>query len=192
MEGLDVVCVFPSRLQAKLVISCFAIVHLCFANLTRYVEHYLTTTTVPFPLDRYPTIGTLAEAVLRRFSARSLSSRRQVGTGGIVKPVEATYQDEFYRCIHQLLGFSTNVSSEWTGGGLGRIDFRITEVAWGVELLRDGDRLKAHCERFVGHGTYTPWIHNGWLQDWLIIDCRTTMPQPYGKLSSQKPTLCLA
>ncbi|KAE8149221.1 hypothetical protein BDV25DRAFT_156705 [Aspergillus avenaceus] len=161
LEGLDVVCIFPSRLHEK------------------YVEHYLTASTVPFPIDRYPNIMALSEEVLRRFSPRNLSSRKQVGTGAVERHLEATYQDEFYRSLHDVLGFSTNVSSEWSGDGLGRIDFRITQVGWGIELLRDGDRLEAHCGRFVGSGIYTPWIENGWLRDWIIIDCRTSMPKPY-------------
>ncbi|PKY00574.1 hypothetical protein P168DRAFT_293437 [Aspergillus campestris IBT 28561] len=160
-DASSIVCVFPTRLHAK------------------YVEHYLTASLVSFPIQRYPTIGDLSEAALRRFSLRNLSSITRVGTGAVVRPVEACYQDEFYRCLHEVLGFSSNVSSEWSGGGNGRIDFRIADLAWGIELLRDGDRLDAHCSRFVDNGSYTRWIEQGELRDWLIIDCRTSPPRPY-------------
>jgi hypothetical protein len=157
------------------------------ADLSRYVEHYLTDSQVPFPLNKFPTIEVLAEAVLRKFSLRSISSAtQQLGTGAVVRPVEAVYQDEFYRALHQVLGFSTRVSSEWSGGGgRGRIDFRLTDVGWGIELLREGDRLSEHCQRFEENGRYVPWIKNGWITDWLIIDCGISQPRPYGKLPTR-------
>lgn len=33
--------------------------------------------------------------------------------------------------------------------------------------------------------------NNGWLRDWLIIDCRSSMPQPNGKSPLQKIVACL-
>ncbi|KAB8229541.1 uncharacterized protein BDW43DRAFT_303111 [Aspergillus alliaceus] len=157
----QIVCVFPTRLHAK------------------FVEHYLTDSSVPFPLDKYQTVEALAEAVLRKFSLRNLSSAAQLGTGAVMRPVEAAYQDEFYRALHALLGFSSKISSEWSGSKDGRIDFRIADVNWGIEVLREGNRLTKHCQRFINNGSYTQWIQNGWLQDWLIIDCRTSAPVPY-------------
>ncbi|KKA16201.1 hypothetical protein T310_10216 [Rasamsonia emersonii CBS 393.64] len=160
-DAINIVCVFPTRLHAK------------------YVEHYLTDSSVPFPMNQYPTVEALAEAVLRKFSLRNLSSTTRVGTGAVIRPVEAAYQDEFCRALHAVLGFSTKVSSEWSGDGNGRIDFRLADVGWGIELLREGNRLGAHCQRFVGNGSYMQWIRSGWLRDWLIIDCRTSPPHPY-------------
>lgn len=43
-----------------------------------------------------------------------------------------------------LFRFSSRVSTEWSGGGNGRIDFWIPDAKWGIELLRDGDRLDEH------------------------------------------------
>lgn len=144
------------------------------------MEHYYTNSSVPFPIERFPTVERLAEATLRKISSRQLSSTAGLGTGAIIRPVEAAYQDEFYRALHTVLGFSAKISSEWSGDGSGRIDFRLPEVQWGIELLREGDRLGEHCQRFVGNGCYTQWIQKGWLKDWLIIDCRTWIPRPYG------------
>ena len=42
--------------------------------------------------------------------------------------------------------------------------------------------MKEHCDRFVDNGRYKKWIDNHWIEDWLIIDCRTSPPTPYGKL----------
>jgi hypothetical protein len=89
---------------------------------------------------------------------------------------DSVYQDEFYRALHQVLGFMTRVSSEWSGGGRGIIDFRITDVGWGIELVREGDMLSEHWQRFMDNGRYAPWITSGWMTDWLIIDFRTSQP----------------
>lgn len=99
----------------------------------------------------------------------------------MIRPVESTYQDEFYRVAHEVLGYAMNISSEWSSGGNGRIDFRLAQVGWGIELLREGDRLKDHCERFNPGGRYATWIQDGSIQDWLIIDCRTSTPTPYSE-----------
>lgn len=51
-------------------------------NSNRYVEHYFTASSVPFPIQRYPTIEDLAEAVLRKFPLRNISD---LGASGICK-----------------------------------------------------------------------------------------------------------
>jgi hypothetical protein len=154
--------------------------HHC-SNCDRYVEEYLTRSQIRFPIRKFPELKHLAEAVLREFSPKNLSLDTRLGTGAVVRPVESCYQDEFYRCLCDVLGFTSRVRSEWSGDHDGRIDFRITDVDWGIEILRDGDRLDAHCRRFVNNGNYTGWIRKGWLKDWLIIDCRTSKPRPYSE-----------
>lgn len=152
------------------------------ADSNRYVEHYLTTATQPFPTDRFPTVEAFAEAALRRFSPRALSATGRVGASAVIRPCEAAYQDEFYRAIRGILGFSTNVTSEWTtNGDEGRIDFRLGAVKWGIELVREGDRLREHCERFTANGSYWRWISSGEIKDWLIIDCRTSRSRRISK-----------
>lgn len=86
--------------------------------------------------------------------------------------------------LQTVLGFSSKVISEWSGGGDCRIDFMVKDPGWGIELLREGDRLGEHCQRFVGNGKYTPWIRDGSIRDWLIIDCRTSQPRPYRESAS--------
>lgn len=156
------------------------------ANLNRYTEHYFTGSSVPFPFDRFATVEALAEAVLRGFSRRNFSAAR-LGTGCSVRPVEACYQDEFYRSLQQVLGFSAKVTSKWSGDKDNGIDIIVEEPRWSIEIVREGDRLSEHCGRFVGNGKYTPWIRNGSLQDWLVIDCRTSYPREY----SRSTTLCV-
>lgn len=86
--------------------------------------------------------------------------------------------------LQTVLGFSSKVISEWSGGGDCRVDFMVKDPGWGIELLREGDRLGEHCRRFVGNGKYTPWICDGSIRDWLIIDCRTSQPRPYRESTS--------
>lgn len=178
-ETEDVVCVFPTRLHAKYALPIFVILY--SANVGRYVEHYLTRSSVPFPIQEYPSVDCLAKASLKEFSFKNLSSEVRLSTAAVTRPVEAAYQDEFYRALHTVLGFSTKVTSEWSGDGCGRIDFWLPDVGWGIELLRDGDRLNEHCQRFAVGGKYARWIEGGWIKDWVVLDCRTTYPaQPYG------------
>lgn len=105
----------------------------------------------------------------------------------MIRPVEASYQDEFYRAAHEVLGYTMNICNEWSSDGIGRINFRFAQVGWGIELLREGDRLKEHCERFNPGGTYDNWIQEGSIQDWLIMDCRTTAPTSYREFQKHIP-----
>jgi len=59
------------------------------------------------------------------------------------------------------------------GNASGRVDFYIPVKKWGVELLRDGDRLENHSSRFTGTGAYAKME----FEDYIILDFRTTSPQ---------------
>ena len=93
-------------------------------------------------------------------------------------------QDEWYRGFNSLLGHGFAISSEWSQLGNGRIDFRIIGPKWGIELLRDGDRLAEHCNRFLDKGAYHQWIVDGSMKDWIILDCRHSRPQKYRMITS--------
>lgn len=96
------------------------------------------------------------------------SNSRVLGTGALVKPVKTVYQDEFYRSLYRILGCSARISSEWSGNKRGRIDFRLPEANWGIEILIGFKNIVRDL------------INDGRLVDWLIIDCWTSMPRPYG------------
>jgi len=96
-------------------------------DTARFVERNLTDAIIPFPIHKFPTIQALGEAVLRSFKRRSLRYANKMGTGAIARPPEACYQDEFHRALRDVLGFSTIVSSEWSGSKEGRIDFYIPQ-----------------------------------------------------------------
>lgn len=131
-------------------------------------------------MKEYDTVENLCAAVIRKFSRRSLYERGKMAIVAQPRPPEALYQDEFYRAFKDLLGNHVAISSEWARPNSGRIDFRVVEPGWGVELLKDGDRLLEHCQRFQEGGIYYPWISSGWLKDWLILDCTQRTPRKFG------------
>ena len=134
----------------------------------------------PFPIISYPNIEVLALKVLQRFSKTMLCMAEQgqrYGPSGKPQPLEAAYQDEFYRCFGEEVGPDVGIVSEKSCTGKGHIDFHIITPGWGIELLRDGDRLSEHCKRFKPHGTYHQSIQQGLLTDWLILDCRRSIPR---------------
>jgi hypothetical protein len=145
----------------------------------------------PFPHQRFPHLRDLCMAVLKCFSKKSLllsSAERQL-TIAAPRPLEAQYQDEFYRAFTSLLGTGVGISSEWSRESRARVDFRILGPKWGVELLRDGteDTVEEHYERFLPDGKYHKWISDGLITEWLVIDCRRSTPEfgdEYSKFTS--------
>lgn len=160
----NIICVLPSKLHEK------------------FVEYHLSLRNPkPFPLEKFPTLIELCDAVLRKFSPKNLllSLDGRLATSAKPRPPEAQFQDGWYRAFKSLLGHDVAISSDWSRYGDGRIDFRIVGPGWGVELLRDGDRLAEHCNRFFDKGAYHQWIKNGWVKDWIILDCRHSEPRKY-------------
>ena len=107
--------------------------------------------------------------VIHLFSPRHLSSERRLGPGCAQRLPEAQYQDELYRCCHALSKGSLITFPEF-GTAKGHVDFYIPAKFWGIELLRDGNQLESHCDRFSKGGLYQTTL---FLSDYIIIDCRT-------------------
>ena len=115
------------------------------------------------------------------FDPRMLSSERRLGPACIQRPPEAQYPDEFYRCSHKCFRGAL-VSLPEFGTKSGRVNFYVKSKRWGIELLRDGDRLAEHLERFSTTGVYGLPLP---IDDHIIMDCRTSRPQ------KQHPSKCL-
>jgi hypothetical protein len=111
--------------------------------------------------------------VIRLFSPSRLSAERRLGPGCIQRLPEALYQDELYRCCHAFSEGSLLTLPEF-GMAKGRVDFYVPAKRWGIELLRDGDRLASHWGRFSDGGSYAESLP---LTDYIIVDCRTTHPR---------------
>jgi len=133
--------------------------------------------TKPFPTNRFGSIKDLCFAAVGEFSRVSLSSvERGLGPGAVNRPLEAQYQDEFYRVCHS--EFNVYLTSEWSGSSLvGRIDFHVKDVKWVIECVRDGDKIDEHIERFQQGGRYYKWIMSGEIKDYIILDFRTSKPR---------------
>ena len=134
--------------------------------------------TIPFESN---SILQLALDVIARFSPRLLATERRIGPGCIQRPPEAQYQDEFYRCCHAYSNGSLITFPEY-GTAKGRADFYIPSRQWGVELLREGDRLEQHSGRFSRSESYETTLP---LSDYVILDFRNTRP----RLSH--PSMCI-
>lgn len=158
--------------------NVWSLMCLCCSTLTwvRYIEYLIGTKQTPFPDQKFPTIQTLCTAILERFSAKNLRLcvQGKLSTAGKPRPLEAQYQDEFYRAFNSVVPPGVPISSEWSRKGDGRIDFWIPQKRWGIELLRDHNRVNEHCDRFKKGGRYYSWIEDGLLEDWIIIDCATS------------------
>ena len=112
--------------------------------------------------------------VVSKFSPRMLSTSRRLGPGRVQRSPEARYQDEFYRCCHTRSNGSLVTFPEF-GMAKGRVDFYIPTKEWGVELLRDGDKLAQHSGRFSSQaGSYGTTLRPS---DYIVLDCRITLPR---------------
>jgi hypothetical protein len=135
--------------------------------------------------------------VLQRFKPTQIfSTIRRTGsvepTWILDRPPEAQYQDEFYRACHEVTSGAIRVSPEFAAGRAalraGRIDFYISGPKWGVEIMRDEDRLSEHSGRFPDGGSYDPWLEKSEMQDYILLDCRRDCPRD-DHPSEQHPVL---
>jgi hypothetical protein len=114
-------------------------------------------------------LSAFAAAVIRNISPLALVGLRQVGSSVQSVP-EAQFQDEFYLACSS---YTKNcvVSFPEFGTKRGRIDFFIPSKKWGIELLRNGNRLAPHIKRFT-KGEYGKWIGDGVMTDYIVLDFR--------------------
>lgn len=145
----------------------------------RSVEHLLSIDTPPFPIDHFSSVKDLCFAVLRNIKPAGLRVGQGAGKFALdSRPLEATFQDEFYRACYTLLGKQLYLSSEWTGTKKGgRVDFQVRGTHWAIEIVRDGDNIDEHIERFRPGGRYHPWLQDKEIRDYAILDFRRSKPQ---------------
>ncbi|KAL4788399.1 hypothetical protein BJX76DRAFT_353418 [Aspergillus varians] len=154
------IAVLPSRLHEK------------------YIEFIIGRESRSLPA-RFTRLDDLCLAVLEKFSTinlRHAAEGKKISTAAKYTPIEAQYQDEFYRSFNHLAGRGVPICSEWSKTRDGRVDFYIPEKKWAIKLLRDHDRVHEHVSRFKAGGSYYSWIEEGMFDDWIIIDCATSPP----------------
>jgi hypothetical protein len=120
-----------------------------------------------------PDLQTFVIEVIKRFSPQNLQEREDLSTTPQRIP-EAQFQQEFYRACCFYTGGCVTTFPE-CGTSKGRIDFFIRSKKWGVELLRDGVRLRDHNSRFTT-GEYGTWLQNGNMKDYVLVDFRSKKP----------------
>ena len=134
------------------------------------------------PSDDMPTYSTVFELCFKAISMFKPSQMhtpiRRVGAARTTNPLpEAQYQDEFYRSVFSATAGSVRISPEFASARgadrVGRIDFFIPKVKWGIEIIRDGHQLSEHNSRFKTSGAYGAWLQSGDMTDYILLDCRT-------------------
>jgi len=141
------------------------------------VSWFLRPTDTIIP---YATPYELAVATVKGFKRSQLTdSIRRVGGGLQDKATEAQYQAEFNRSLHSLIDGSVVMTPEFASAArarAGRIDFFVHGKKWGIECTREGDRLKDHISRFGAGGAYGKWLQSSDMEDYILLDFRTTVP----------------
>jgi len=118
-----------------------------------------------------------------RFQPSQLSDPPRSLVGNTLPP-EDQYQKEFYRCLFNMLDGHVVTSPEYVvkaGNTGGTIDFLVTRKKWGLELLRDRDRLVEHMKMFEPDGKYFSMIQSVDMERYIVVDftvSRPTNPRP--------------
>ncbi|CAB5187375.1 unnamed protein product [Rhizophagus irregularis] len=100
------------------------------------------------PIDLYQFIVKVFTAMRNENSGKIL--RETLGFGYDGRILEQMWQKEFYRIGTRVLGndkfLSCDVGSVF--GCEGRIDSYVNELEWAIELLRDGEDMQGHKDKF--------------------------------------------
>jgi len=135
------------------------------------------------PSEQYKYVGNilaLIQETVAKFRPNRLSrSDRRAETDERDTP-EAQYSHEWYRSLHGVTGGNVVISPEYAtapGKRRGRVDFYIPSMKWGIELLRDGSKLREHSDRFLT-GAYSALVKSGDIVDYALLDFRHMAPEP--------------
>lgn len=152
------------------------------------MEHILCINTPPFPLHLFPAIEDLNFSAIREFKPAALRvEQRGSAFTQATRPLEATFQNEFYRACYELLG-KRYIFPPMDRGNEGRsrgfsgqrdsLGYRNTS-GW-------GQNLDEHVARFESGGRYFPWLQTQEIQEYIILDFRRSHPpKKPGKNSPQ-------
>jgi hypothetical protein len=124
----------------------------------------------------YATVKDLCFAALEQFSPKRLKAqerRTSLVAVGAPRP-EAQFCYELYRCLHEVTGGNCSIQCQFSYTVAGKLDFFLKGKQWGVEVLRNGDRVKAQCDRFRQDGKYGKW---GIVTEHVLLDFRSTPPK---------------
>ncbi|CAG8704239.1 12698_t:CDS:1, partial [Racocetra fulgida] len=105
--------------------------------------------------------------------------QKSLGVGNDCRLLERVWQMEFYRASMQVLPAdiyaSVDVGAVFVSEGY--LDFYVNDQRnWAIELLRDGDKLQEHQQRFQKDGRYASILK--YAKEWAIIDIRNSKKGP--------------
>ncbi|KAG8915264.1 hypothetical protein FRC02_004589 [Tulasnella sp. 418] len=116
--------------------------------------------------------------VIRHFSPIHFTTPRTIAGGcRQQQPPEAQFQDEFYRCCN-IHTYGIPLLSE-LGASAGRIDFLLPRKRWGIELVRQSNKLEEHSGRFSTSGKYAGVVE---MEDYIILNFCTIYPRVHREL----------
>ncbi|KAE8412341.1 hypothetical protein BDV36DRAFT_300967 [Aspergillus pseudocaelatus] len=151
------------------------------SQIHRWYCHTLLTMRVPDNNLSYTTPIQLAVHTITKFQPSQLAKApRSRAVEGNVLPLEDQYQKEFYRCLFPILDGHFVMSPEFVvkaGSKGGTIDFLIAGKKWGLELLRERDRLVEHMRRFDKGGQYYSMLESGEMEQYIVLDFTNTAPK---------------
>lgn len=127
----------------------------------------------------YASLIELVVDAIKEFRPRQLSEPLRSTTGN-ARPLEDQYQKEIYRCLYTLLEGKVRISPEFVVKNWfarGTIDFFLAQKRWGVELLRHGDHLAQHMNRFKPGGAYYHLIESGLMEQYIVVDFAKSRPK---------------
>ncbi|KAL4961801.1 uncharacterized protein BDV14DRAFT_192003 [Aspergillus stella-maris] len=155
--------------------------YLFASQIHRWYCHSLFTTLVPDNTLNFVTPLELAIHTITHFQPCQLANApRSMAMAGNLLPLEDQYQEEFYRCLFPILDGHFIMSPEFiikTGPKSGTIDFLISGKKWGLEFLRERDRLAEHMERFETGGQYYSMLLSGEMEQYIVLDFTNTAPK---------------
>lgn len=133
-------------------------------------------------MPHFTSLFDLALGTISKFKPSQLQTPIcRVGPRSTDKLPGAQYQDEFYRSVFSVTFGNVRLSPEFASARKtrvsGQIDFFIPVLKWGIELTRAGSRLDEHSSRFAKSGGYGAWLKSGDMDDYILLDCRTSTPR---------------
>ena len=127
----------------------------------------LTITDKPRDTDFYAFLRLSIQRMRPSVLRKSMSH----GSGADAALYERMWQMEWYRAASSAVPENVTISPDVgpVFGSSGFLDFYVNGAyQWGVELSREGQKMKDHAKRFAEHGAYTDIP----LKQWAIIDFR--------------------
>jgi hypothetical protein len=124
---------------------------------------------------QFASLKDLCFEALKHFSQTALTSHRRKldHAPGATRP-EAQYVYELYRCLYHITGGKSVVHSEYSYTVPGRIDLFLKNRRWGIEALKDGDRMSKHIHRCSPKGVYGSW---GIASEYIILNFCAAPPK---------------